>query len=283
VQQLSCAGPALGEQGDAITVKSGMALVAEPALYYETAGQGPALVLIHGGNLDHRMWEWQLQPFAKSFQVICYDVRTYGRSDFPTRPYSDTNDLKSLLEFLGVKKAHLVGLSLGGRIAIDFAIEHPEMVSSIVAVGPGLGGFQWDRQGEKEFAAALRAAQDGNDERVAELWLQSGYMKPAMEHPELVARLRQWSKENYRNWLGNPLLAKTLDPPAIKRLGEIKAPTLVIVGSRDVPDIQKIVKTVTASVPNAKKVVIEGAGHMVNMEKPEEFNRIVLDFLRSQK
>jgi pimeloyl-ACP methyl ester carboxylesterase len=122
---------------EAIPVQIGMAEVREPVLYYETAGKGPAVVLIHGGNLDRRMWDDQFQTFARHFQVIRYDVRTYGLSDMPTKPYSDVQDLASLLQHLHIKKAHLVGLSLGGRIIIDFALEHPEMVASLVPIGPG--------------------------------------------------------------------------------------------------------------------------------------------------
>src|SRR6516164_9757541 len=116
----------LGQEAHPVIV--GFAEVREPVLYFETAGQGPAVVLIHGGNLDRRMWDDQFQEFAKHFQVIRYDVRTYGLSDLPSKPFSDVEDLASLLRFLHIQKAHLVGLSLGGRIIIDFALEHPEMV-----------------------------------------------------------------------------------------------------------------------------------------------------------
>jgi pimeloyl-ACP methyl ester carboxylesterase len=264
-----------------VPVQRGMARVSEPVLYYETAGKGPAVVLIHGGNLDRRMWDDQFQEFAKRFQVIRYDVRTFGLSDLPTRPYSDVDDLESLLRFLHIKKAHLVGLSLGGRIILDFALEHPDMVESLVPIGPGLSGFQWSKD-EKRYDDMLKAAQAGQIDKVTDLWLTSGYLAPAMEKPALAARLRQLTLDNYRNWLANPLLARSIDPPAIKRLEQIKAPTLLMVGSRDVPDIQEIVKTLKTGIPHAKEVVIDGAGHMVNMEKPEEFNRRVLDFLKER-
>lgn len=262
-------------------VRSGMAQVSEPVLYYETAGKGPAVVLIHGGNLDRRMWDDQFQLFAKQFQVIRYDVRTYGLSDMPTKPYSDVEDLASLLRGLDVKKAHLVGLSLGGRIIIDFALEHPEMVESLVAVGPGLSGFQWSPN-EKWDNEVMQAVQASRVDRVTDLWLQSDYMIPAMENAALAPRLRELALDNYRNWLGNPTLARRVDPPAIKRLGQIKAPTLLIVGSRDVPDIQRIVKLLKRGITQARQVTIQGAGHIVNMEKPAEFNRVVLGFLKEQ-
>lgn len=259
-------------------VAIGMAEVSEPVLYYETAGKGPAVVLIHGGNLDRRMWDGQFQLFARQFQVIRYDVRTYGLSDMPTKPYSDVEDLASLLRDLHIKKAHLVGLSLGGRIIIDFALQHPDMVQSLVAIGPGLSGFDWTPN-EKWDNAVLQALRAGRVDKVTDLWLTSGYMKPAMENPVIASRLRELALDNYHNWLGNPMLARPIDPPAIKRLPQIKAPTLIIVGSRDVPDIHKIVKLLKVGISNSREVVIAGSGHIVNMEKPAEFNGVVLDFL----
>src|SRR5262249_46618865 len=142
------------------------------------------------------------------------------------------------------------------------ALEHPDMAESLVPIGPGLSGFEWTRddKGQNEM---LRAAQAGQIDKVTDLWLKSGYMAPAMENPALDRRLRQLTLDNCRNWLGNPVLARPIEPPAIRRLGQIKVPTLIMVGSRDVPDIQKIVKTLKAGIPQAQQVVIEGAGHMV--------------------
>jgi pimeloyl-ACP methyl ester carboxylesterase len=270
--------PTQGSSADSPKVEAGLAEVAEPVLYYEAAGRGAPVVLIHGGQLDRRMWDDQFLKFAADFRVIRYDVRGYGRSEPPTRIYSDVKDLQGLLDFLGVKRAHLVGLSLGGRIAIDFTLAHPDRVASLTAVGPGLSGFSWTSQGQDR--EILRAFQNRDEVRAVELWLKDPYMAPAMENPAISERIAKLAHENTRCWLINPLLGRELDPPAIGRLAEIKAPTLVIVGDRDVPDIQLIVKTIEEKVPHAKKVVVRGAGHMVNMEKPAEFNAAVLNFLK---
>jgi len=146
----------------------------------------------------------------------------------------------------------------------------------LVVAGRGLSGFEWSAgQGLQIF----KAARDRGAEAAVELWLKDPYMAPAMENPVLAKRLRQLALDNARCWLINPLLGRELTPPAVGRLGEIRAPMLVLVGSRDVPDIQAIVKRIEKDVPHARKVVIRDAGHMVNMEKPEEFNREVLGFL----
>jgi pimeloyl-ACP methyl ester carboxylesterase len=257
-----------------------MAEVAEPVLYYEAAGRGEPVVFIHGGQLDRRMWDDQFRPFAKDFRVIRYDVRGYGRSETPTRRYSDVKDLRSLLDALRVTKAHLVGLSLGGRIAIDFALEHPDRVASLTAVAPGLSGFRWSEDENKRQLAIFRAMQDQGEERAVELWLKDPYMAPAMENAAIAGRVRQLAIENARCWVMNPVLGRETDPPAIGRLGAIRVPTLLVVGDRDVPDIRAIVKVLGEKIPHARTVIIPDAGHMVNMEKPEAFNAAVLEFLK---
>jgi pimeloyl-ACP methyl ester carboxylesterase len=278
---LGVGGIGAGEPARPVT--AGLAEVAEPVLYYESCGEGEAVVLIHGGNLDRRMWDDQFQLFARDFRVIRYDVRGFGKTEAPTKPFSCVKDLRSLLEGLQVPRAHLVGLSLGGRIAIDFALEHPDKVKSLVAVGPGLSGFEWPAESEKRFWELARLARDEGPEKAVEGWLKDPYMVPAMEDPALAKRIRRLALENTASWLANPLLERPLKSPAVKRLGEILVPTLLVVGDRDVPEIQAIVKILEKGIPHAKKVVIAGAGHMVNMEKPDEFNRNVLSFLKASR
>jgi pimeloyl-ACP methyl ester carboxylesterase len=261
-------------------VRKGMAEVAEPVLYFETAGKGSPVVLIHGGQMDCRMWDDQFRDYAKDFQVIRYDVRGFGKSIFPNYPFSSVKDLCCLLDFLRVKKAQLVGLSLGGRIAIDFALAHPERVQSLVLVGSGLSGFAWSAASNKAYLDILQASQEGREEAANEFWLKDPYMAPAMENPAVAKRIRAICLENVRNNLLNPVMERDQRLSAIDRLGSITAPTLIVVGSRDVPDIQKIVEKLKHDIPHARKVVIEGSGHIVNMEKCQEFDGVVLPFLK---
>ncbi len=108
-------------------VQSGFAEINGGKIYYEVAGSGHPLVLIHGGQMDRRMWDEQFDLFSKSYRVIRYDVRGFGKSPASTNVYADEEDLAALLKYLQVDKAYIVGLSLGGRIAIDFALTHPDM------------------------------------------------------------------------------------------------------------------------------------------------------------
>ncbi|HEV2119903.1 MAG TPA: alpha/beta hydrolase [Candidatus Bathyarchaeia archaeon] len=111
-------------------------------LYYETDGQGPALVLIHAGFLDCRMWDSRFQLYSKNYTTIRYDVRGYGKSDIAKSKYSDHQDLRALLTHQNIARATILGVSNGGRIALDFAVEYPGMVQSLILVSPGASGYR---------------------------------------------------------------------------------------------------------------------------------------------
>lgn len=266
-------------QSSSPEVQSGMAEVREPRLYYEAAGSGEAVVLIHGGGLDCRMWDGQFEALSRSYRVVRYDVRGFGRSDPPDRPYSDHGDLGQVLDFLKIDRAHLVGLSMGGRIALDFALAFPGRVRSLVLAGPGLSGFQFSPESSKRFFEQVRAAQAGRWEKALQTWLTDAYMVPAMEQPSLRPGIERMARDNLKTLLMNYMLQIDLDPPAAGRLPEIQAPTLLILGDRDVPDIYAIAGLLQEKLPGIQRKDVKGAGHMVNLERPSEFNKALLEFL----
>src|SRR5262249_10957646 len=110
-------------------------------LYYEVAGEGHPLVLIHAGVADHTMWDDQMDAFAQHYRVICYDTRGFGKTPVVDRDFSNRQDLYDLLKHLGVERAYVIGVSRGGQIATDFTLEHPEMVDALIPVASGLSGF----------------------------------------------------------------------------------------------------------------------------------------------
>jgi 3-oxoadipate enol-lactonase len=262
-------------------VETGHADVNGARLYYEAAGQGPVVVLLQGGQLPLEMWDDQFTVLAQDFRVIRYDVRGFGRSSPAKEPYAHREDLNGLLQALGVQRASFVGLSLGGGIAIDFAIEHPDMVNKLVVVGPGLSGFQFSDPDKPWMDSMVVAWRARDSARMSLLWLESDYMRPAMRDNELATRLRELSLRNSSNWL-QPDSQRVMNPPALGRLTSIRAPMLVVLGSLDTRDIRAIGDTLLLRVPTARRVIIADAGHVPNMEKPEEFNRAVLAFLREQ-
>src|SRR5438874_11834798 len=148
-------------------------------IYYEIKGKGHPLVFLHGGQMDRRMWDDEYEFFARHYRVIRYDIRGFGKSDTAKKPYSDAEDLYTLLRHLGLKEATLVGLSLGGAISVDFAILHPETVRSLILVCPGLGGFHFEDPAN-DLRAVIEAAQEEDYRKAADLWLGNPYMAVAM-------------------------------------------------------------------------------------------------------
>jgi pimeloyl-ACP methyl ester carboxylesterase len=262
------------------TVRTGFIQTDAGPLYYEECGHGRPVVLIHGGQMDCRMWDDQFAALPTDrFRWIRYDVRGFGQSPPATQPYSYHDDLHALLAGLQIDKATIVGLSLGGRIALDFALAYPDQVDKLVPVAPGLSGFRWSEPMLMRLQQRSSVAQTGDDARVADLWLADPMMAGVNANPQLRARVRAWLIDNGPAWRIKPGQFRPLQPPAVGRLAEIHAPLLVIVGDRDEENIQKIVTQIAEQVPGAQRVVIPGAGHIVNLERPQEFNAALLRFL----
>jgi pimeloyl-ACP methyl ester carboxylesterase len=262
-----------------------MAEVNGTRLYYEVAGEGHPLVLIHAGIADSRMWDDQFDVFAQRYRVIRYDLRGFGRSEVPPGPYTLRDDLLGLLRYLGVERTYLVGVSIGGGLAIDFTLEHPDMVDALIPVAAGVGGLPpSEEDDEAPFEAIEAAIKAGDLARANELEIELWVVGPRRAADQVDARVRQRALEMNgdsfaRQAENEQALPQRLDPPAFGRLGEIHAPTLVIVGDEDLPDVMRAANAVVAGVAGARKAVMHGAAHLPNMEQPAEFNRLVLDFL----
>jgi 3-oxoadipate enol-lactonase len=257
---------------------SGFAEVNGTRLYYETAGRGPAVVLIHGGLNDSRLWDEQMKPLSKHFRVVRYDLRGFGRSNAERVEFWPTEDLRALLDLLKIERATLVGLSLGGIVAADFALEHPDRVERLVLVGSGLRGAGLPP--DEKAVAARRAAESEGMGKYFETFLQSDMLAGLRTRPRARDAMRRMMVENYKaNAYISAGYSQSPEPPTAQRLGQIKAPTLVIVGSLDGRNLQTIADTLAAQIPGARKVVIDGASHHPPVETPRQFNRALLDFL----
>lgn len=280
------APPGSARSDEPARVDSGVVRIGSAQIFYQTAGRGSAVVLLHGGNLDSRMWDAQFLPLAREHRVIRYDARGWGKSSLPLADsaYAAHEDLRTLLDSLHIARASLVGLSLGGRIAIDFALRYPAMVDRLVLASPGLSGWPFLHRDTSWFADGRRARDRGDYDGVALAWLESDFMRPAMQHPELRAQLRTEAAANGRYWKmlltkGDP--ERPAEPQALGRTGAISAPTLLVIGTGDNADILLIADTLMKTVPGIRRVDFAGAGHMVNMEEPDRFTELVRDFLRT--
>jgi 3-oxoadipate enol-lactonase len=269
-------------------VETGYAEVDGGRLYYETSGNGPALVLIHAGFLDLRMWDPQVPVFSKTNRVIRYDVRGFGKSDIARNTYSDYKDLRALLYHLRVKTACLVGVSNGGRIAADFAVEYPSMLDHLVLVSPGMSGYKssgpeedkmWE-EFDKQMKPQEVADREGRAVDAVEMDVNAW---ASAQTPVNRERIRQIALDNFHVHVENPWkLQVPPEPRTFQRLRQIRIPTLVIIGDRDVPPQILLTDNIHSHIPGSKRLLIPGADHIANMSKPEEFNIAVLEFLKRE-
>jgi 3-oxoadipate enol-lactonase len=261
---------------------TGFAEVHGARLYYEIAGAGQPLVLIHAGIADSRMWDAQFTEFARQYRVIRYDARGFGRSPMPPAPFSHYEDLHGLLEILGIDHAILVGASMGGATAVDAALAYPEMVDALVLVASGLSGYTFSAETRQKWAEIDAAFERDGVARAVELelqmWVDGPFRGPDQVNPAVRELVREMNTGSYSGY-NEDATEQELEPPAMSRLGEIHVPTLIVVGDLDVPDIPARTTVLEQGIVGARKVVIPGTAHMLNMEQPGEFNRLVLDFL----
>lgn len=274
------------ERESIVDTQTGFVDVQGARLYYEEAGTGPPLVLVHGGFLDRRMWDTQFQVLAQKHRVIRYDVRAHGLSRADSVPFADHEDLDRLLEALGVDRATIIGLSMGGRIAIDYALIYPEKVAALVLVGPGVSGYDFGTEEMNRYVEELTAAFQADDfsavtEVFARWWCDGPQRTPDQVDPTVRRHVLDMLAGSGQRWRYYGL-EQNLEPPAALRLADIRAPTLVVLGSLDVPVIHDVAELLIQEVPEARLATISGVAHMVNMEKPDEFNRVVLEFLSGQ-
>jgi 3-oxoadipate enol-lactonase len=272
----ACAGP-----GVAPKAASGIAAVNGTKLYYEVAGSGDPVVLVHAFTLDTRMWNDQFELLARNFRVIRYDARGFGKSAAPKpgEPYSNAEDLAALLNHLDARQAHVVGLSMGGRFALDYAVTYPDGLRSLVVIDGVIGGWQWSREWLAAYAPIVEAGRRRDVGQAKSLWLGLPLFAPARAQPEVGVRLKQMV-DDYSGWhFVNQNPERAVSPPALGRLGAIRAPTLVLVGERDLPDFHRMSERLERDIPGARRATIAGAGHMANMESPEAVNKALGGFL----
>lgn len=260
--------------------QSGFAEVNGARLYYEVAGQGHPFILTHEAIGDSRMYDDQFGVFAQHYRTIRYDMRGFGKSSRPTAEYNPSEDIFGLLRFLGVSRAHALGMSAGGAATVDLALSHPDMVSALVLAGAGLGGFDYSGDpNSEEFEVAFQAHDIARITDLSERVWVVGEGRTADEvSPSVRQRMREMMADLFANGFDESQMQQ-LDPPAAKRLGEIHVPTLVIIGDRDVPDIRRVAEALETGIGGARKVVMRNTAHVPNMEQPTEFNKLVLDFL----
>jgi 3-oxoadipate enol-lactonase len=249
-------------------------------LVYEVAGNGPAVVLIHGFGLDLRMWDPQAAPLADRFRVVRYDCRGFGASGplDPAVPYTHAGDLVALLDHLDIDGAVLAGLSFGGRVALQTALAAPDRIRGLVLLDAVLDGVPWDPESARALDEVARQVEAGGVRAGREAWLAHPLFAAARERPDLAAALAAMvAGYPGQHWLGQDPHRQTRSP--IDVLEGVTVPTLVAVGEHDVPGFREMSAVLARRIPGAAYQVIAGAGHMVSMEQPAAVSELLTQFV----
>jgi pimeloyl-ACP methyl ester carboxylesterase len=250
-------------------------------LYYEECGSASrAVVLVHDGVLHSAAWDDVWPEFCKHFHTIRYDRRGYGRSPVATQGYYPTDDLAAVVRHLELKHVAIVGSSHGGEISINFTLDHPEMVEQLVLAGAVVGGMPYSKHFLERGDALGKPIEKGDIK---------GAIAAAAKDKYLTAPGSDAAKKRMADILSaNPqdLTHPDLElpvKPALPRLGEIHIPTLLLVGDADIPDVHAHAGAIEAAVPRARRIVISDVGHLMYLEKPTEFSRVVIEFLEKSE
>ena len=272
-------------------VRSGYVPVTGGRLYYEMAGKGTTVVFIHAGIADCRMWDDQFDFLAQSCRVIRFDARGYGKSQTEAVNFSNRQDILDLMDYLGLEPCVLVGSSRGGQIAIDFTLEHPCRVRALVLVNSGLGGMVTPETSaagfERDLFIEMKALWENREfsklvEKEIQMFVAGPWQSLDRVRSDVREKVREMQLSNYsrRNRQANPMV---MNPPAMDRLDEIETPTLVLVGDLDIQYTMTAADYMASLIPTATKVIIPGTAHLPNLEQPEKFNRLLLDFVEKLK
>ena len=242
-------------------------------VWYQTCGAGPkAMVLIHDGSLHSATWDDVWPLFCKDFHVVRYDRRGYGRSPAATQPYSRTDDVVAVMRAAGMARAVVVGASAGGGIAVDFALAHPDAVDRLVLVGPSVSGLRYSQYFIRRVIENGRQFQQGDIEGA----MRDGWAF-APGHEAAVTKAAALLKANPQNLMHGDMAR--LVPSAKPLLSKIQAPTLVLVGDHDIADNEGEASAAEALIPNAYRIVVPDTGHLMYMEHPDVFARLVEQFV----
>jgi pimeloyl-ACP methyl ester carboxylesterase len=245
-------------------------------LHYEVQGKGEAIVLIHSGGGDLRDWELIAPQLAQTYQVITLDGRGAGQSPPLLEPANFVEDLRQLLDHLNLDRASLVGHSIGGQIASDFALAYPDRVIKLVLVAPGLSGFRFSPDVQQWFAQIKAAAPDV--EKMVERMLEHPVYSVVMSSPQRDRMVEMTTHNTKRSFEWKTFEMRWAQPPTIDRLSELQTKTLFIIGTQDMADNLHVAE-LFQQVPDIRFAYIEGADHMPTLTHADEVCSQIVQFL----
>jgi pimeloyl-ACP methyl ester carboxylesterase len=247
-------------------------------LFYEIKGTGQPLLLIHSALTDSRYWDRQVAEFAERFQVIRFDLYGYGQSKFTEhKAINHVADIHALLAHLKISSAVVAGVSMGAEIALDVALAHPQQVKGLILVGAGLEGYPYPDDSFAWWGAFIAAAQAQDRKEAATIFI-NGAWSPLNKVDQ------QWLESivadyDFQHYTDDTLLWWANDQPPSERLAEVACKTLVIVGEQDAKVLHDVADVLATQIKDAEKVVMKEAAHLVNVQQPDAFNHLVVQFV----
>ncbi len=246
------------------------------------------LLLLHAGVADSRMWQPIMPRLESARRVLAPDLRGFGTRPLAKEAFSHVDDLIELLDREGIERAAIVGASFGGRIAIDLTLLHPQRVAALVLAAPALGGWDWSEETRAFGAREDELLESGEVDAAVDLNVRTWVDGRGRGPEDVDSAVRELVREMQRRAFEHVLDAysaephpdeRELDPPAAGRLGELAAPTLVIVGDLDLPDFPRIAARIAEEAQSARVLEIAGVAHLPALERPELFAEFVLAYL----
>ncbi|GAA4618263.1 alpha/beta hydrolase [Saccharopolyspora hordei] len=246
-------------------------------LYAEVVGSGPPVVLLHAGFLGVQMWDEQLE-LAAEHQLVRYEARSHGRSSTAMRDHHPSEDLRAVLDHLGLERVSLVGNSMGGGTSLTFALLHPDRVDRMVLFGPGVPPVEFRDpfilEHHREEEAAKRAMDaDRFLDNALEYAVDGPHRRPDQVDPEVRRRCREMAATTVLNH--HTATGRLLEVDVRSRLEEIAAPTVLVVGELESSDLHRMAREAARRMPHAELVEFGGCGHMTNMEDPQRANDLI--------
>ena len=266
------------DNNSSLVVDSGYINVDGDKLFYEMAGEGENIVLLHDGMVHREIWDEQFPVLAQDYRVVRYDRRTYGKSSDPTAQYSQIEDLNQIFIQLNIDSAIIFGMSSGGGLAIDFTLKYPDKVSALVLVGAVVYGYGYSAHMMTRGGHIKSFTEFSDPQKLIQYFIWEDPYEIYSENIKAKEKVMKLLETNLHQESGGFL--KPPDRPAVRFLSEIKVPTLVLVGEFDIPDVHSHAGVIESGIPNAKREIIMKSGHLIPLEQPEAFNASVLKFLK---
>lgn len=270
---------------ESINTETGFATINSTKIFYTRSNPQNAetIVMVHAGICDHRMWDTQVAHFAENFQIITFDIYGFGQSGAPDSTFALHDDIIALLDQLNIESAWFMACSMGGTITLDVALMHPARVKGLILVASAIAGYKYEGERHPLGAKIDEADERGDLEAINEfeiqMWVDGKDRKPDDLDPkmrDLVLDMNLIALKTDDDFWEHEI---EVEPSAIERLSEIKMPTLLIYGDLDLPASIERIDILEKEISGAKKVLMLGTAHLPNMERPQEFNQIVNDFL----